>query len=250
MIVRMESSELGTKRPVPAALQPRLVDWATDSWPVHERYERRREADPLTGAERMRLFPAGRARRVQVADDRDSYSPHVDPTNKGLFVLLQPLATGTDAVIAKWVEEHGLIGVHPATPSRGETTAEIREAVSHLTACVLALDAGQHDPSKLRAALHLLQQPIGRYLDVRAVITQADGRARLLPLIASRGYLAAAYQRLLGSGSVEDHVTRALYHWRQPRQCDRCGEWFRPRRRDSRYHSGNCRKRAWESRQG
>jgi hypothetical protein len=176
--------------------------------------------------------------------------PHVDPTSAEVFKRLQTLAVAADEDIARWVDEFGLVGVHPDTPSRGETTADIREAVAHYVACARSLEAAQQDTSKLGAALQLLQQPISRYLTVRAVISEAGGRARLLPVIASRGHLAAAYQQLLGSASLEDAVTRQRYHWRQPRPCDQCGTWYRPRRRGQAFCKANCRKRHHDERRG
>lgn len=228
----MIASEVLSKRP-PPALQPRLIDWASMSWPVHARYEVRQDHDGQT-----RLIPRGRVRR--------KYQPiAID----GLFAWLKPLATGSDAEISAWVRENGLVGIRPARRLGGETTDEIREWVGHYLRCVATLIDVRRRKRSAAELVQLISVPINHLLTVDVVAATDFDAVLLLPVIASHGPLSAAYQEILGSGSVEDEVTRSRFHWRQPRACEHCGGLFRPRRTGQVFCKGNCRRRAHDHRQ-
>lgn len=238
------------KRP-PPALQPRLIDWGSLSWPVHERYEERHEEDPLSGDPRTRLIPRGRV--------RTRYQPVMEIAEPGKWVAvgagdlstwLRPLATGTDRTIAEWVREYGLVGIRPRRGRAGETTDEIREWVSHYGRCFRVLADVRGGRRSADELVQLMYVPINELLTVHMVTTADSGAVRLLPVIASHGPLSAAYQQLLGIGSLEDEPTRTRYHWRQPRACEHCGNLFRPQRTDQVYCKANCRKRAHDQRSG
>jgi hypothetical protein len=228
MMGPVEASEVGTKRP-PPALQPRLIDWATLGWPVHDRYEVATEEEPLYGEPRTRVRPRGR---------HVTWHPVRD--HEALYELLKPLATAHDQAIVQWITEHGLVGVDPRRPTRlGETTHEIREAVTAYMATARTLVAARRDRRRLPELLRALQLPVDRLLRVEVVAAQGV----LLPVIASYGPLAAAYQQLLGAASLDESNSDDRPQWRTARECAHCGNLFRPRRKLQAFCKANCRKR-------
>jgi hypothetical protein len=228
----VKASELRSKHPVPALL-PRVIDWASLSWPIHERYEQHVEVDPLTEARTVRLIPAGRHR---------SWQPAMQEA--GLYQLIAPLAKASDSEIAEWVSENGLLGVDPQRRGPvGETTLEIRQAAAAYDGAARDLVEAARDVRRLPALLRSLQEPSSRLLRVQVVATD---QGRLMPVLASHGPLSAAYQQLIGSATLDD--VASPYHWRQPRECGQCGTWFSPTRRDKKYCRDNCVKRASDAR--
>lgn len=90
----------------------------------------------------------------------------------------------------------------------------------------------------------VLQVPLGRFIRVDATIAPTDDGMRLQSALVAVGPLAMAYLQTLNEASwpaiayVGD-IPRI--NWLATRRCQRCGEPFKPRRRDQRWCGKRCR---------
>lgn len=90
----------------------------------------------------------------------------------------------------------------------------------------------------------VLQAPLERLLRVQSAVVPTGDGMRLQGAIVAQGPLATAYLQTLEEASwpAVTYVGSLLrFDWRAPRRCRRCGTAFRPRRRDQKWCSRQCR---------
>lgn len=112
--------------------------------------------------------------------------------------------------------------------------------------------AGAHVQA-LYSLLTVLDEPIQRLLRVGLTIAQTQDGMRIQGAMVGAGPLATAYLETLDEASwptISYAGSVLTLHWHSPRRCPRCGNSFRPQRRDQKWCSARCRWAASKSHSG